>query len=366
MSQQHADRLRRPRGRRVLVVVLIIALVCGGIGAAGVLLWNQFGDRVSLMMGWTTNDYEGDGEGEVVVSIAPGDIGDQIAANLAAAGVVKTSEAFYELLLVQDPAVTFQAGAYQLRLGMSSQAALNALQDPANRVQMRAVVPEGKTVSQTLEIVAAGANIPLADLQQAAANPAQFGLPANAVTLEGWLYPATYEFEPNTSAVDAIAKMISYQVGVLDELGVPVADRERVLTIASIVEREAGRSEDFAKVSRVISNRMEIGMLLQMDSTVQYGYQQNESGSVWSSDEALRDDNPWNTYLYEGLPVGPIANPGRAAIEATLNPEMGNWIYFVAVNLDTGESAFSETLDQHNASVQVLNEWCVANPGKGC
>lgn len=357
---------KTPRRKRLLGIVLILAVVAGGLGAGGILLWNQYGERIALALGWSSNDFTGKGEGEVVITIAPGDYGEQISTTLATAGVVKTSTAFYELLLSQDPAVTFQPGAYQLRLGMSAQAALNALQDPATRVQLRAVIPEGKTVDQTLELLSSGANIPLSELQSAAANPAAFGLPADAATLEGWLFPASYEFEPNTTATDALGKMVGLQIALLDELGVPVADRERVLTIASIVEREAGRAEDFGKVSRVISNRTEMGMLLQMDSTVQYGYEQHEDGTVWSSDEALRDNNPWNTYVNSGLPIGPIANPGRAAIEATLNPEPGDWIYFVAVNLDTGESKFSATIEDHNAGIEVLNQWCRANPGRGC
>jgi UPF0755 protein len=87
---------------------------------------------------------------------------------------------------------------------------------------------------------------------------------------------------------------------------------------------------------------------------------------VWSTDEALSDDNPWNTYVHEGLPKGPIANPGRDAIAAAIDPEAGDWLYFVAVNLDTRESVFSATLEEHNAAVEQLNQWCVANPGKGC
>ncbi len=357
---------RKGRGRRALIVLLVIVLLLGGLTAVGVMFWNQFGDRVSEALGWTTNDYEGEGHGETIVTITAGEIGEDVAVSLAEAGVVKTSQAFYELLLAQNPQVDFQPGTYRLRLEMSSQAALDALRDPASRMQLSAMIPEGKTVGQTLEIVSAGADIPLEELQAAAANPGSFGLPEGVTSLEGWLYPATYEFEPGTTAEAAIAKMVGYQIALLDELGVPVEDRERVLTIASIVEREAGRAEDFGKVSRVIVNRLDSGMRLQMDSTAQYGFQQHDDGSVWSTDAALADDNPWNTYVHEGLPIGPIANPGRAAVEAALNPEPGDWLFFVAVNLDTGESVFTTNGADHDAAVQQLNEWCVANPGRGC
>jgi UPF0755 protein len=356
----------RRAGKRLLIVVIVLALLLGGLALAGASLWGTYGERISQALGWTTNDYEGEGQGEAMITITAGEIGEDIAEALADAGVVKTKQAFYELLLAQNPAVEFMPGLYQLRLEMSSAAALAALQDPANRIEFTAVVPEGRTVAQTLEIVSAGAQIPLEDLQAAAANPAQFGLPANATSREGWLYPATYEFEAETNAVDAIATLVGYQVALLDELGVAVEDRERVLTTASIVEKEAGRAEDFGKVSRVIQNRLDVGMLLQMDSTAQYGFQQHEEGTVWSSNEALADPNPWNTYVNPGLPVGPIANPGRAAIEATLSPEPGDWLYFAAVNLDTRESKFSTTIEEHNQVVAELNEWCIANPGRGC
>lgn len=363
---ESAPKRRGQGGKRALVVLIVVAVLLGGLGVAGAVLWNSYGERISLALGWVTNDYEGEGHGEALITITAGEIGEDIAASLAEAGVVKTQQAFYELLLAQDPAVDFMPGLYQMRLEMSSEAALRALQDPANRIQFTAVIPEGRTVAQTLEIVSAGAQIPLEELQAAAQNPAQFGLPEGVTSLEGWLYPATYEFEASTTAVDAIAKLVGYQVALLDELGVPVEERERVLTWASVVEKEAGRAEDFGKVSRVIQNRLDLGMLLQMDSTAQYGFQTHDDGSVWSSDEALNDDNPWNTYVHAGLPVGPIANPGRAAIEATLYPEAGDWLYFAAVNLDTGESRFSVTIAEHNQAVAELNEWCLANPGRGC
>ncbi|WP_336659528.1 endolytic transglycosylase MltG [Leucobacter sp. USHLN153] len=353
-------------GRRVLISLIVAVVLLGGLAAAGSYVWSQFGPAISETFGWTSNDYEGKGKGKTVVVITEGEIGEDIAASLAEAGVVKTSEAFYELLLDQDEEVAFQPGSYQMKLQMSSQAALDALQDPENRMAFTAMIPEGKTVEQTLEIVSAGADIPLKELKQAAKDPAAFGLPEGVESLEGWLFPATYEFESDTTGAQAIQRLVDTQVQVLDELGAPPESREEVLTKASIVQREGGRIEDFPKVARVIENRLASGMLLQMDSTAQYGFGQHEDGNVWSTDEALADDNPWNTYVNEGLPAGPIANPGRDAIAAVLDPPAGDWIYFVAVNLDTGESVFSSTQEEHDAATAQLNEWCLANPGKGC
>lgn len=365
MSTTKAERRKR-RLKRLSITLIVALVLVGGLGAATLLMFPQLGDRIALAMGWKTNDFEGEGHGDTTVAIVPGEIGSDVAVALEEAGVVKTSEFFYELLLEQDPPVEFLPGLYTVRYEMSSQSALDALQNPENRIEFKATIPEGYSVAQTLELVSAGAQIPLEELTETAGNPEQFGLPDNADSLEGWLYPATYEYEAGTSAVDALQMMVNYQVGVLDELGVAPEDRERVLTWASVVEKEAGRAEDFGKVSRVIANRLDQGMLLQMDSTAQFGYGQHHDGSVWSSDEALNDDNPWNTYVHEGLPVGPIANPGRAAIEATVNPEEGDWLYFAAVNLDTGESVFSTTVEEHERAVAQLNEWCAANPGRGC
>ena len=354
-------------GKRVLISLIVAVVLLGGLGAAGAYLWSQFGERISLAMGWTSNDYEGEGHGETVVVITEGEIGEDIANSLEEADVVKTSDAFYELLLAQEEPVEFLPGSYQMKLQMSSQSALDALQNPDNRMAFTAMIPEGKTVDQTLELVSAGADIPLEELQAAAAAPPQnYGVPEGIDTLEGWLFPATYEFEAETTGEQAIQRLVEMQIQVLDEAGVAPEQREHVLTLASIVQREGGRIEDFPKVARVIENRLADGMKLQMDSTAQYGMGQHDDGNVWSTDEALADDNPWNTYVHTGLPKGPIANPGRDAISAVVSPAEGDWLYFVAINLDTGESAFAATQEEHDANVGRLTEWCNANPGKGC
>lgn len=150
---------------------------------------------------------------------------------------------------------------------------------------------------------------------------------------------------------------------------VPAGDEQRVLTIASIIQREARAEADFYKVSRVIQNRLDQGMKLQMDSTAQYGYGELHSGSASTSDAAQTDDNPWNTYVIEGLPkTPPIANPpGDKAIDAAMHPPAtGSWLYFVTVNLDTGETVFSTTYQEHEAAVKQWQDWCKANPDSGC
>ncbi|MGO1538224.1 MAG: endolytic transglycosylase MltG [Leucobacter sp.] len=363
---QRGTKKKGQTGKRLLIALLVTVLLLGGLGAVGAYFWSQYGEQISLSLGWTTNDYEGAGSGEVIVIIAEGDIGEDVSRTLAEDDVVKTSEAFYELLLTQDPAVEFHPGAYALKQQMSSQHALDALQNPENRVQLSVTIPEGRTVDQTLELIAENIEIPLEDLQDAVADPATYGLPDNAPSLEGWMFPATYEFEYGSDAQDVVTRLVEQQKLVLDEFGVAEEDRERVLTLASMVQKESGTSEDFGKVSRVIANRLDEGMRLQMDSTAQYGMSEHDDGSVWSTDEALLDDNEWNTYVHEGLPRGPISNPGREAIDAALNPAEGDWLYFVVAPGGTGASTFTTNAADHEAAVQEYREWCDMTPDSGC
>jgi UPF0755 protein len=125
------------------------------------------------------------------------------------------------------------------------------------------------------------------------------------------------------------------------------------------------------KVSRVILNRLdpsnqETFGLLQMDSTAQYGYGELHAGSVSTSEQAQHDDNPWNTYVHPGLPVGPISNPGDVAIDAAMHPADGPWLYFVTVNLDTGETVFTTTYAEHQKYVKQFQQWCSEHPDSGC
>ena len=192
-----------------------------------------------------------------------------------------------------------------------------------------------------------------------------------ADSLEGWLFPATYTFDPGVTASGVIQTLVDRTVQSLDSAGVPAENRQRVLTVASIIQREARFEQDFYKVSRVIENRLdpdnqETFGLLQMDSTAQYGYGEMHDGTVSSSQAALEDDNAWNTYRRTGLPVGPIANPGDVAIDAAMHPADGDWLYFVTVNLNTGETLFTTNLADHNRGVAQWQAWCSENPDAGC
>lgn len=304
-------------------------------------------------------DFSGSGTGEVVFMIHDGENGADIAENLVDEGVTASYDAFYDLLLEQSPEPEFHPGAYQLAEQMSAQAALDALQDPANKLENTFVIPEGTALQDALVAISEGTDVPLENLQAAAAEPpASYGLPAEATTLEGFLFPATYTLEPGLDAHAVLQTLVNRQFEALDAAGVPADQRWRTIVLASIVQREAGSNlDDFPKVARVFQNRLDQGINLESDATVAYGT--GNTHTVWTTDAERADaSNLYNTYANPGLPVGPIGNPGDVAINAAIHPADGTWLFFVPVNLATGETVFSTTVDEHDAAVARLQEWC--------
>lgn len=361
-------RRRRVGGWIALAVVLVLL---GGLAVGGLVVWNTYGDRIQAFLGNEEPiDYEaGQATGEARVTIVSGDTGASVSPKLFDAGVTKASNSLYSYMVDNSVAFTFQPGVYKLQQQMTSEAVLAALRDPASRLDYSVQLREGLTLQQSLDLISEQLSIPRADLDAATADPSQYGVPAS--TLEGWIFPATYDFDEGVTAQQVIERMVQRTVQSLDAAGVPESDRERILIVASIIEREARNPDDFYKVSRVIENRLqpsnqETFGKLEMDSTVQYGADELGSGSVSTSTEARNNDNPWNTYIYPGLPVGPISNPGDLAIDAAMKPADGPWLYFVTVNLDTGETVFTSTYSEHQQAVAQWQAWCAANPDGGC
>ena len=257
--------------------------------------------------------------------------------------------------------MNFIPGNYSLQKEMSAQSALDALLDPANKVTSKLLIIEGSTLPSVLEIISQTTGIPLEELQTEAANYAQFGLPTNAPSLEGYLFPATYELDGTETAVGLLQMLVDTTFERLDAAGVTVEDRHRVLTMAALIQREAGpNTDDFYKISRVFQNRIDADWRLESDATVAYGT--GNLNTVWTTDEERADaSNLYNTYANPGLPIGPIGAAGDLAIDAALYPADGPWFFFVPINLATGETVFSETVDEHEAAVEVLREWCRAS-----
>jgi uncharacterized YceG family protein len=346
--------------------LIVLVVILGLMGAAAWALQGPISQFIASTQ--PAADYEGSGDGEVLVMIHDGDTGSDIATTLVDQDVVASYDAFYDLLLAQASDPVFQPGAYQLASQMSAEAALTALQDPESRQELTVVIPEGTAAVDVLTSMSEGTDIPLADLQAAAADLSGFGLPAEATTLEGFLFPATYTFQPGTTAHDAIKTLVDRQFQALDEAGVAPADRWKTIVMASLVQREAGLRDDYYKVARVFYNRLDPAQwdsgLLQSDATVAYGT--GNTHLVTTTDAERADTaNAYNTYVHPGLPVGPISNPGDLAIDATLHPADGTWLFFVTWNLDTGETIFSTTVDEHDAGVAKWLAWMDEHPEYG-
>lgn len=343
-----------PKRKRWIFITAIIAVVAviGSVGA-GLYFTGFFG---------TADDYAGGGSGEVLFVISEGDIGENIAQNLVDDGVTKSFDAFYNLLLEQ-PDIVFVHGTYRLKEKMSAQAALDALLDPANRVELSVTIPEGKTLKQTLQLLAQDLGIPLADFEAAVATPSNYGVPVEATTLEGFLFPATYNYSPGVTATEVITRMVNETLGVLDEVGTPLEKRWEVIVLASVVQMEMGPDpEDAGKIAQVFYNRLEQGMVLGSDVTTCYGANLEGEDCLLITNKALKDSsNLYNTRENPGLPIGPISSPGFVAIDAVQNPPQGSLLYFCVVNPDTGETVFSETYAEHQVADAQLQKWLVDN-----
>jgi UPF0755 protein len=352
--------------RRGLIAILAIAavLLAGGGGAAA-FAWINYEDKVRELLGWElSNDYTGEGNGtEALVTIASGDLGDDVARKLHQAGVTMTFDAVWEYLLEREAAgdpVVFFPGTFRLEKEMSAEAAVAAVTDPVNQLINQVLITEGMSYQGALEQIAAATEIPIEELQAAADDYTSFGVPADAPNIEGWMFPATYQFDPGITAQDAIQITVDKMFETLDALGVAPENRLDILKMAALVQREAGSNEDMPKIARVFYNRIEQNMLLESDATVAYGT--GNTHTVWTTaEERENPDNLYSTYVHPGLPYGPIGLPGEEAIKAAITPADGPWLFFVPINLQTGETVFSETAAQHEAAAQQLYAWCRAS-----
>jgi UPF0755 protein len=305
----------------------------------------------------TTLDFEGPGEGQVVVRIEPGDDGLVVTQKLLDAGVVRDFDSFYRYLI--DNNAVFFPGSFMMKLEMSNKAAFSILSSASNAMTYKVTIPEGYRAVQIFDELAKITGIPAQEFRAVAEDLEGFGIPSQAQTIEGYLFPATYSFDTQASAKDILDAMVARMKQELDGLGIAQDNWHSTLTLASIVQREAKLEADFYKVSRVFANRIAIDMKLETDPTISYSYSGKDMSEVSRAEQIKHG---YNTYIIEGLPPGPIASPGAIALEATLNPVDGDWLFFVTINLESGETMFSRTLAEHEGYVVLLRKWERENP----
>jgi UPF0755 protein len=279
---------------------------------------------------------------EVEISISKGATGADIAQQLLESGVTKSSAAFFRLAVGDKRSQRIAPGSHRIQIGICSQDALDQLLDPKRIVGLINIFEGAWNTEVVAQMVAAGFS--KVEITKAMA---AIALPSGFKSLEGLLFPAQYSFAPGTSAQSALSAMVERGNLEIGKFGISASNgkysAQQLLTIASIVQAEADQ-KDFSKVSRVIRNRLEKGMPLQMDSTVHYV--KKVRGKIFLSTASTLLKSDYNTYRKYGLPPGPIGNPGEAAMRAAVNPELGDWIYFITVA--PADTRFTASNDQFN------------------
>jgi UPF0755 protein len=374
MYYEDAPGIRRHRrdrdgkGRTGIAFVVIFVLL-GVLGVGGYVGY----DRVRGY--FTAADYDGAGVDPVKVAIGAGSL-TEVGDTLVAADVVKSTKAFVGAAEKNPRGTSIQPGTYALKKQMSADNAVSLLLDPKARVFEGVTIPEGRTANQVYAILSKATGVPVADFKNAAKDPKALGVPdswfvrtdgqKSTRSVEGFLFPASYDFTPGKKAADYLRVMVKHFMTVADELDFIAKSKDRdfsayeVLTVASLSQAEAGNTDDLGKVARTAYNRLQVGTpeipckCLEYDVGINYYYQltgrpTKPSGKM--STEELRDKkNPYRLHGKEGVTPTPINNPGKAALAAALDPPPGDWFFFVAIDKQ-GHSAFAKTLAQHRVNV---------------
>lgn len=334
------------RGRRRLLLAFGLVVVALVIVVAAVGLWVK--GKI---------DPAGKPGEEVALTVPEGATTADIAALLDKEGVVSDARVFrYYVKLKGGP--SFQAGDYTLRRNSAMGEAVATLDDGPQIVFDSLTVPEGLTLDEVAERVGDIDRLSPERFLELAKEGSVRSMyqPAKVDSLEGLVFPDTYRLDETEDEAALLARMVGLFDSVATEVGYDRIKPTGGLTpyqaivVASLIESEAKVPEDRSKISRVIYNRLEEGMKLQIDATVIYarGGKPREGGQVLFKD--LEIESPYNTYKIAGLPPTPIAVPGRASLEAALNPEPGDWLYYVKYEKN-GAHAFSVTNAEHNQRI---------------
>jgi len=282
------------------------------------------------------------GQGAVSIDVASGETGLEIARELFEKNVIASSEVFFRLAVADPKAALIAPGVHMIDRQLCAQNALDQLLD-SKRIAGLIAVSEGAWVSEIKKIFSK-AGYPQGEVKAAFSSAI---VPKPFTELEGLLFPAQYSFAQGTKADVALKEMIARGLEEVTKVGFFSVQSQyspqQLLTIASIIQAEGG-SGDFTKVSRVIHNRLKIGMPLQMDSTVHFVMESR--GNIFLSTKSTLINSPYNTYRKYGLPPGPIGNPGLNAMKAALSPAAGDWLYFITVAPQ--DTRFTSSLDEFN------------------
>ncbi|BFU43773.1 endolytic transglycosylase MltG [Krasilnikovia sp. MM14-A1004] len=358
-------RHRRSRGGKgrtsaaFLLTFVLLAVLGGGV----YLGYNKVRDF------FTAADYDGPGTGTAQVQIKESATLTDMGNALVDADVVKSTAAFVNAADANPQGHNIRSGTYNLRKQMAAKDAVTLLLDPKSRVSTGVTIPEGKTAKQVYALLSKATNIPVKDFEEAAKDPVALGVPAfwfnrtdgqkPARSIEGFLFPDTYEFQPKGTAEQVLQTMVAHFLKVAEKIDfVNTVQKERkispyeALTVASLAQAEAGNEADLGKVARVAYNRIYSGSFpcscLQFDVGINYYYQLTGRPTKPSKDMTLAEltdpKNPYRTHNKPGLTPTPINNPGQAALEGAMKPPAGQWLYFVAIDKQ-GHSAFATTLD---------------------
>lgn len=334
---------KKKKVKWILIPLIIIALA----SALGVFAYNFYNDSIYKP---TANLSDA---AMVDVIIEKGASSSEIAEQLYKEGLIKNTDTFKLYLKLSNLGSRIQAGRYELTAGMSAAEIVDKMvRGDVKKDTVRVTIPEGLSIKDIADKFDKAGLVNKDKFLEVAKNSSfdyDFlkNLPKRPERLEGYLFPDTYEFNKDVTAEKVIDTMLSTFNRVFDQdmrnkaKGMNMSI-DQVVTMASIVEKEARVAEERPIISAVYYNRIKKKMLLQADATVQYALGQWKDKLTYDD---LKIDSPYNTYKYPGLPIGPIANPGKASIEAALNPQNVDYLYYVAKGDGTGTHAFTVTYD---------------------
>lgn len=291
-----------------------------------------------------------------IVYIPKGSSVGQIAQELNKAHLIANPWSFKLLARLEKAETELKPGEYQFPPGVTAPEILDKIRR-GERLVRKLTIPEGFSFRQIAQAIAASGIATEAQVMEAFQDPQYLtllGFPAPS--LEGYLYPSTYEYDSRTTLKELLTAMIlGFQKNFDANLRVRTEGAgwsiPQVVTLASIIEKETGRAEERVLIASVFHNRLRQGMPLQSDPTIIYGLV-NFDGNIRQED--IRNPHPYNTYVHSGLPPGPIASPGLASMQAVLFPASGDYLYFVAKK--DGTHHFSKDLASHNQAVQLYQK----------